>query len=279
MLLHQTTQKEYESLVSQPVQGLLLVAPTGTGKRYILEQLAQDIAGPHSAGRVIRIQPLEGKKSIGIEQIRELKASLKLAHAHPRVVLIPDAYLLTEEAQNSMLKILEEPPERVYFLLSARSLDDLLETIVSRVRVWRLLPVPGKDIQTYYSSYKPADVARAMTVADGRIGLIAALLQNETTHPLLLAIDHAKELLGATQFQRLCQVDSMTKDKQKEQLPLFIDALELVCKAAMEFAAKSGKVNAVATWKHRTAMVLEARDALSHNVQPKLVLTNLFLSL
>lgn len=81
----------------------------------------------------LEIEP-EGT-SISIDQIRELKKTIfqkPLAATH-KIVVIKHAQQLTREAQNSILKILEEPPEATVIIMTANTTANLLPTVISRV--------------------------------------------------------------------------------------------------------------------------------------------------
>jgi len=83
------------------------------------------------------IEKQKNKKSIGIEEVREIGKFLKIlpiSHTQ-KIVLIKDANVLTPEAQNSLLKILEEPPEYARIILDAESTEKFLATILSRCQV------------------------------------------------------------------------------------------------------------------------------------------------
>lgn len=75
--------------------------------------------------------------SIGIEAIRELKAwaALKPFLSKQKIALIKEAQTLTIEAQNAMLKLLEEPPKRTIIILTVNDQKNLLPTIVSRCQL------------------------------------------------------------------------------------------------------------------------------------------------
>jgi DNA polymerase III subunit delta' len=82
------------------------------------------------------IENEEGKKSIGIAQT---KGGIKFLQERPfslrqKILIITEAQLLTDEAQNSLLKTLEEPPEYATIILNAKTENSLLSTIVSRCR-------------------------------------------------------------------------------------------------------------------------------------------------
>lgn len=80
----------------------------------------------------------EGKsKTIGVEKVREIKSSAYISpHESPRkVFFIPEAQRLRPEAQNALLKIIEEPPETAYFIFTAPGPGNLLETVCSRLTI------------------------------------------------------------------------------------------------------------------------------------------------
>jgi len=80
------------------------------------------------------IERVKNKKSIGIEEVREIGKFLKIlpiSHTQ-KIVLIKESNVLTPEAQNSLLKILDEPPEYARILLEAESSEIFLATIISR---------------------------------------------------------------------------------------------------------------------------------------------------
>lgn len=77
---------------------------------------------------------------ITIDEVRDFQKRLLLAPMQSpyTVGVIQDASLLTIEAQQALLKLLEEPPPRAYILLETDSADQLLPTIVSRCQIIRL---------------------------------------------------------------------------------------------------------------------------------------------
>ncbi len=115
LLFNPIAAKHYQSFKDDAPQCLVLVAPAGSGKETVLKQLAQDIMGEKSLGRLFEILPEADKDSIGIDAIRELKLSLRLKSNDQRVVLINQAEKLTQEAQNSILKLLENTPKILTF--------------------------------------------------------------------------------------------------------------------------------------------------------------------
>lgn len=97
---------------------------------------------------MIFIDPPAGKKMITISQIRELANTLSSRpnEATYRMVLISKADAMNVQAQNALLKMLEEPPEHSFFILMAIKIDFLLPTILSRCRKIRFKPLSSKII-------------------------------------------------------------------------------------------------------------------------------------
>lgn len=83
---------------------------------------------------ITNITTLDGKKFLSVDQIRELRADVfvKAHSASHRVFIIEDADKMNPQAQNALLKILEEPPKNVVFILLVPSKTILLDTIISR---------------------------------------------------------------------------------------------------------------------------------------------------
>ena len=100
---------------------------------------------------ILTITPLKEKKVITISQIRELGRNIasKPNEARFRMVLITQADRMNVQAQNAMLKMLEEPPDRTCFILTASTPSHLLSTIGSRCRKIRFRPLTDKQIEQY----------------------------------------------------------------------------------------------------------------------------------
>lgn len=86
------------------------------------------------------IVPAKDKKFVSVDQIRQLRLdAFVMPHsAERRVFIIEDALLLNEQGQNALLKILEEPPETVVFILLCESRMNLLPTVISRCSLFIL---------------------------------------------------------------------------------------------------------------------------------------------
>ena len=109
-------------------------------------QDCQWILSEHPNLKIVNNEAEEGtSKNISIESIRNLKKFFELS-SHTidgnKVILINNAESLTLNAANALLKILEEPPENSYIILTAENISSLLPTIISRC-VMIKTPIPS----------------------------------------------------------------------------------------------------------------------------------------
>ncbi|HVS88459.1 MAG TPA: DNA polymerase III subunit gamma/tau [Candidatus Acidoferrum sp.] len=87
-----------------------------------------------AAGTSLDVIEIDAASNRGIDQIRELREMVRYAPAAARskVVILDEAHMLTGEASNALLKTLEEPPDRVIFVMATTEPENLADTIRSR---------------------------------------------------------------------------------------------------------------------------------------------------
>lgn len=282
LVIHPQTQKQLKRFSIEPSHALLIVAPRGSGKRTLARHLAEQLLGladnllddyPYK----LFLSPLEGK-SIGVEAVRELEHFLSLkvpGHGElNRVVIIEDAQTMTTEAQNALLKILEEPPAGTLLLLTATNSQAVLPTVRSRTQLIDLLTPNYHELESYFASkgYDTADIKRLANLSGGLPGLMDALLSDQE-HPLRLATDKARQLLSQSNYERLLIVEELTKDRA-----LLVDTLFIMQQMA-QVSLRTASGPAARRWQKVLETAYEATKQLNNSGQPKLVLTNLILSL
>lgn len=94
--------------------------------------LRQNFLLPEDIKEINLMEILPLKTSIGIGQLEQISGWINRKSVETKFVLIRNAETLTVEAQNSLLKNLEEPPENTLFILITKNRERILETIVSR---------------------------------------------------------------------------------------------------------------------------------------------------
>lgn len=193
----------------------LFTGISGVGKRTTAIAFAQainclDPAGSEGCGRcrvcrqVIRgtfpdlvdIRP-DGQ-NIKIEQIRELNRGLSFrpVSGKYRVNIIQQAEMMTEEAANSFLKTLEEPPQGNLFILKTVEPLDLLPTIISRCQNIPFRPLPSSLVETWLINERGMEKERASLIArisEGSLGRAIRISETgfleERQHHLMKVID------------------------------------------------------------------------------------------
>lgn len=286
LLFNPKTKQAIESFITQPSHAVLIDAPSGSGKATTAGHIASQLLGIDSSSidthpYVMIIEPEKG--SISVESIRKIRTFLSLKvpsnQSIARAIIILESETMTTEAQNALLKTLEEPPKDTVLILTSSSSKQLLDTVRSRVRLLKLLAPALSDLQPYFTEQgsSQAEITKAFLMSDGRIGLMVALLDKETEHPLVAAIDQAKRLLGATNFERLAQVDQLAKDK--ESLPQLLEALERISHAGLHSASQKQQIPQVTHWQKTLKAVLAAQEQIAQHASTKLVLSELMLNI
>lgn len=275
--LHPTTAKQLELFIAKPSHAVLLTGTTGIGKSYLAQQLADRLLKHKYTSLVehpyVRFIVSVDGKAIGIEPIRELEHFLSLkvpgSDQIKRVIIIEDGQLLGLEAQNALLKTLEEPPADTVIIMTAPAPQSLLPTIQSRLQTITVIKPMKSDLQAAMPTDK---FDSSYSISGGLPGLLHAMATNGE-HPLLAAVPAARQLLGQSCYERLIQVDTLAKDKQLTGNMLAI--LQQMAHISLQTAVEPANTR----WQTILKTSYEAAEALDASGNPKLVLTKLLLNL
>ena len=164
----------------------LLAGPRQVGKMTLALELAQAVncleaerpcgecvqcsriaRGLHTDVRIVGLDTEASRVLISIDQVREVQreASLKPFEGRSRVFIFDGAENLSEEAANSLLKTLEEPPDQVVLILLTSDLGALLPTLVSRCQVLELRAVAAPLVSRWLQTRHAVDPLRADEIA------------------------------------------------------------------------------------------------------------------
>ncbi len=219
----------------------LFAGPPGIGRRTLALRFAQALNCPtplepgqpcrtcRTCAQIERMQHmdlsvLQAERRGGIlkvEQVRELQKTINLLpyDAPYRVALLLRFQEANANAQNAMLKTLEEAPARVILLMTADSPDELLPTIASRCEVLRLRPLALERLESELLA-RGLDAPQARLYAHlsgGRLGYALALRDDPAlleTRAVLL--DDWLKLLASSRAERFVYVEGLTKGERSK---------------------------------------------------------------
>lgn len=248
---------------------LLLQGEAGTGKRTLAGLIAQAVLcqgtgerpcgicsacykvqkGIHPDVITVGAEALR-PQSFHIGVVRELRSQAFVApnEGCKKIYILQNAQNMTVQAQNALLKILEEPPEHAMFILICENRSSLLETILSRCTVFTLHAPDEEECARYLQQRKPGLEHQAYLSAawesGGNIGRALELLESGGSQ----AWENSQELL-----QKICAGDEFALlsalakyEKQKELFAQLLPCLrQLVKEVTLEKYRRGGKEETV----------------------------------
>ena len=158
---------------------------------------------------------------IKIDAVREVIEQIQLTSVRGgrRVVLVQPAESMNTQAANALLKVLEEPPNEVIFLLVSHARDKLLPTIKSRCRQW-VLPAPSHDqALAYVQTQHTAEHAKDLLAFHGGAPLFTNHAEQDALRNELLALLASPRLLAILDYAHAF-------DQKKWPLAVFLDWLQ-----------------------------------------------------
>jgi DNA polymerase III delta subunit-like protein len=187
-------------------------------------------------------------QSIGIEIVKQIhkKAFLKPIKSQTKLIIIEEAHLLTPEAQNALLKLVEEPPAHTHIILGTESRDALLPTILSRCQIITLEEEKQK-------------------------------ISEKTEEELNIFI---RALPGLPVGDRLKQAELLAKDKEKALV--WIENLIIILRDQLIYRYSSETIDTTDTFD--TLYTLKQLQSLhtilkTTNINPRFAIEHTFLSL
>lgn len=269
----------------QLTHSILLCGESGTGTGLAARCIAADYLYPKGGtgaaqvlknenAEVILLQGEGVSGEIKIDAVRAMRKEIYSTSlsAQGRVVILRNANKLNAASANALLKVIEEPPQGVLFLLTAPSEASVLQTIRSRCNIYTLAPVNIAECTQYLQQKFPEESVEDLAVMfGGKIGSAMRCLQDSVWKQTL---SDAKELAAACEQKNAYPAMVLLTAYEKDR-PGSLRLLSLyanVCSAAMQ------GVPMPISAKNAAASLPFTQDAvkkLSANGSGKLILTNL----
>ena len=165
----------------------LMTGPRGVGKTTTARIFAKALNcenGPTSkpcqqcdscrsitAGNHMDVREIDGASNRGIDQIRDLREKARYATVSGKfkIYIIDEVHMLTKEAFNALLKILEEPPDSVIFVFATTQPRKVPDTILSRCQRFDFRRIPVSDMSEYL---KREAASEGITLDSTALGLV-----------------------------------------------------------------------------------------------------------
>lgn len=157
----------------------LISGEDGIGKSILAEILGKLILnGDLNREYVDIINYKPSKASFGVDDVREIidEVNKKPFEGDKKVIIIHQGNKLTIQAQNALLKTIEEPPTEVYIIILCESLELILDTIKSRCEIYKLTPLTKDELYKYIAikgyDYSEEEKSSAIAFSEGIPGRI-----------------------------------------------------------------------------------------------------------
>ena len=183
-------------------------------------------------------------RQITIEQMRLLKerAQFKPLKGNRRVFLIDHIDRANEQAANSLLKTLEEPPEYLVLIMTAENPYHLLPTIRSRAVPFHLAPLSNEQVRAMVQTRGLSDLDRRIALAAGSPGLAVSMdleAYDERRAAMLKLLEVAA---GRTPFADWAKISEAISLRKQEKLDVLIPILCHLLEDLLLLSARTGEI-------------------------------------
>lgn len=222
-----TTEQFIQNYSKAVPHALLLAGPVGVG----LNTLAGHIA--RSNGTILTVVKPESKSSalpsITVERIRELYEQTRSRLHGLNFVVIDDADTMNQQAQNALLKLLEEPNQSIRFILTAHNPSKLLPTVRSRTQTFSVPKIDAVSSKRLLATGKELDditTQRLLFVAEGLPAELERLASSKKDFTAISdRVQSARRIIEGGHYERLAFAVSYSGDRQEA-----IQLLDMVTK-------------------------------------------------
>lgn len=209
----------------------LIAGEDGVGKGKLANILAKFILnGDLDREYVDIINYSSEKSSFGVDDVRDIIEEVykKPFEKDKKVIIIYEGNKLTIQAQNALLKTIEEPPKGVYIIILCESLGLILDTIKSRCEIYKLKPLTKSELYEYIKikkfNYDENEIKSAIAFSEGLPGRIDRYFNDDKLRELRNNIVILIKNLNKNDLEDILQQEesfSNLKNDKEEVLNIF----------------------------------------------------------
>ena len=209
----------------------LIAGEDGIGKSKLANILAKLILnGDLEREYVDIINYKSSKASFGVDEVRDIieEVSKKPFEGDRKVIIIHEGNKLTIQAQNALLKTIEEPPIGVHIIILCESLELILDTIKSRCEIYKLKPLTKSELYEYIKikkfNYDENEIKSAIAFSEGVPGRIDRYFNDDKLRELRNNIVILIKNLNKNDLEAILQQEesfSNLKNDKEEVLNIF----------------------------------------------------------
>ena len=201
---------------------------------------------------LLHIKRDEGNNALRVDEVRGIEKFLRKTSSEGgyRIVIIEDSDTMNRNAQNAILKILEEPPKKVLLLLIAHRSGMLIPTIRSRVRFFEFKPLSDEIVLDILrkegKTLSEKEQRRLLTYASGSISKALSFTDDGGLEMLSEILNHI-ESMDQTALHKFSQ--SISGKGQEKSYYLFVDIIQWVFRVLLSAKAR-GDYSALENFNH-----------------------------
>jgi DNA polymerase III delta prime subunit len=236
------------------------------------------------------IEFFDDNEAIKIEQVRALLERVHMSRQSKyKIIFIENIERMTGESGNALLKTLEDPPENVVFILTSSRVRDVLPTIISRVRLVQFSLVKDSDIEKLLDMISPdLDAETKKSIVEFSMGCPGKAVSFLKEESLLKSYekffsDASNLLRSGNRSRQFSFVEQIIKDAKEGHdngiVKDFLGVMLLSARKEMLYAVMQNDTERLNRLVNFFARAHEASEMLRRNVNGRLLLENLILSI
>ncbi|MDE5947088.1 MAG: DNA polymerase III subunit [Oscillospiraceae bacterium] len=171
-----------------------------------------------------------------VETVRKIcsDAFIKPNNSRKKIYIFKDCSHMDERSQNTLLKIIEEPPEYVYFIFTAESKSKFLPTIISRCMSFGVSPCSEEECQTALleTENDVKSVENAVECFHGNIGMCKSFINDEKIRESVNIVKSVTDsIIRKNEYETLLAMNNL--GKEREEIKKSLTMLDLIIRDAV----------------------------------------------